>query len=238
MTEFMGFDGYTLTVPVMFGDGVSSASIEPELEVLRGLARNLVGQRVEPAVVEIEGPAVPLTWLKYVINDIKFNTEYRNDDGSRYYAQVDITFFEWRPTALSLTKTNSSATQLLVSASSSNTPTSTSTSVVTSGGVSNGTPQVTYTMPLSGGTYTVRKGDTLQTIAKATLGNANLWKSIAVLNSALPPFAAGPIRDPKSIQIGQVLRMPKGATVTVAGSPADQAISQIISQSYGTMSLP
>lgn len=48
--------------------------------------------------------------------------------------------------------------------------------------------------------YTVKKGDTLKTIAAKQLGNASRWREIAAIN--------GGIRDPKSIKVGQVLRLP------------------------------
>lgn len=236
MTEFMGHDGYTMVVPVRFGDGVSTDSIEPKLEVLRGIARNRVGPRVEPAVVQIDCPAVPLNWLKYVINNIEFKTEYRNNDGSRYYAQVDITFFEWQPTALVLTKTGKSATQLLVSATKASSSGSvatklTSTPVVTPTGIKNGpsSPILANVLP-SSSVYYVKVWDTLESIAKVTLGNANLWKEIANLN-----FVNGhPIRDPKSLKVGQVLRMPVGAKIPKADKnppPAPPNPTGILGQS-------
>lgn len=215
MTEFMGYDGYTMVVPTMFGDGSTRTSIEPQLEVLRGLARNMVGARVEPAVVSITCPIIPMTQLKYVINDMKFNKEYRNNDGSRYYAQVDITFFEWQPTSLVLTKTGKTATQLLAAAtaaSASTNPASslTSTPVLTPTGI-NTTPTSTTTGDVlpSSAVYIVRAGDTLETIAKATLGNANLWSTIG--NMQVPK-----IRDPKSIHVGETLRLPVGAKIPAA----------------------
>jgi hypothetical protein len=220
MTEFMGHDGYTLMVPVRFGDGIRTDSIEPQLEVLRGIARNRVGPRVEPAVVRIDCAAVPLTWLKWVINDMQFKTEYRNNDGSRYYAQIDITFFEWMPTELVLTKTGKSATQLLVSAtpptggppgSLTTTPTVSSTGI----GVTSPSP-ITLHIPLSSSVYIVRKNDTLETIAKVCLGNANQWSEIALLNTT----NGQPIRDPKSIKVGQRLRMPLGAKIPAPPAPS------------------
>lgn len=48
-------------------------------------------------------------------------------------------------------------------------------------------------------TYTVKKGDTLSGIAKWHLGDASKWHAIADLNG---------IRDPRTLQIGQVLRIP------------------------------
>jgi LysM repeat protein len=50
------------------------------------------------------------------------------------------------------------------------------------------------------GTYTVKKGDSLTSIAAKKLGDSKRWKEIADLNG---------IRNPKSIKVGQVLRLPK-----------------------------
>jgi nucleoid-associated protein YgaU len=50
-------------------------------------------------------------------------------------------------------------------------------------------------------TYTVRAGDTLGGIAVRELGSFNRWHDIADLNG---------IRDPNSLRIGQVLRLPVG----------------------------
>ncbi|MFC8124645.1 N-acetylmuramoyl-L-alanine amidase [Streptomyces sp. NPDC057302] len=49
-------------------------------------------------------------------------------------------------------------------------------------------------------TYTVRKGDTLSTIARAKLGDAARWREIAKLNN-LP--------DPDELKVGQKLKLPK-----------------------------
>jgi hypothetical protein len=48
-------------------------------------------------------------------------------------------------------------------------------------------------------TYTVRSGDTLSSIAAHQLGDASRWREIATLNN---------LRDPDSIKVGQVLRLP------------------------------
>jgi hypothetical protein len=47
--------------------------------------------------------------------------------------------------------------------------------------------------------YVVKAGDTLSSIAASILGDYNKWRDIAKLND---------IRDPKSIRVGQKLRMP------------------------------
>ncbi|MEV0113291.1 LysM domain-containing protein [Streptomyces sp. NPDC050844] len=49
-------------------------------------------------------------------------------------------------------------------------------------------------------TYTVRKGDTLRSIAAAKLGDRNRWDEIADLNN---------LKDADEIAIGQKLKLPK-----------------------------
>ncbi|MFH8797046.1 N-acetylmuramoyl-L-alanine amidase [Streptomyces sp. NPDC017941] len=49
-------------------------------------------------------------------------------------------------------------------------------------------------------TYTVRKGDTLSSIAASKLGDGNRWREIADLNS---------LKDPDAIAPGQKLKLPK-----------------------------
>lgn len=53
--------------------------------------------------------------------------------------------------------------------------------------------------PSGAGTYTVKRGDTLSVIAQHVLGNSARWHEIADLNG---------IRDPRRLQVGQVLRLP------------------------------
>ena len=47
-------------------------------------------------------------------------------------------------------------------------------------------------------TYTVKKGDTLWTIAQKQLGNGNKWQDIAKINN---------ISNPNKLQVGQVLKL-------------------------------
>ena len=53
----------------------------------------------------------------------------------------------------------------------------------------------------TGKTYTVKSGDTLSKIAKATYGDASEWKKIQAANADL-------IRDPDKIQVGWTLKLP------------------------------
>lgn len=56
--------------------------------------------------------------------------------------------------------------------------------------------------PIGGSTYTVKSGDTLETIAAATLGKKSAWKQIVEANPGL---------QPTSLRIGQVLAIPGGS---------------------------
>jgi nucleoid-associated protein YgaU len=62
-------------------------------------------------------------------------------------------------------------------------------------------PQGSRTDPASG-TYVVKRGDTPATIANQQLGDAARWTEIAQANPGL---------EARSLRIGQVLRLPKGA---------------------------
>lgn len=59
-------------------------------------------------------------------------------------------------------------------------------------------PTVSPSVP---GQYTVRAGDTLSSIARTQLGNAQRWEEIARLNGIQPPYG---------LRVGQVLRLPQG----------------------------
>ncbi len=55
--------------------------------------------------------------------------------------------------------------------------------------------------PVGGNTYTVKAGDTLETIAAATLGKKSAWKEIVEANPGLKPTA---------LRVGQTLAIPGG----------------------------
>ncbi len=57
--------------------------------------------------------------------------------------------------------------------------------------------------PIGGNTYTVKSGDTLESIAASTLGKKSAWKQIVEANPGLQPTA---------LRIGQVLAIPGGSS--------------------------
>lgn len=64
--------------------------------------------------------------------------------------------------------------------------------------------------PAGGSTYTVKAGDTLETIAAATLGKKTAWKQIVEANPGLKPTA---------LRIGQVIAIP-GVSAAATAAPA------------------
>jgi nucleoid-associated protein YgaU len=70
--------------------------------------------------------------------------------------------------------------------------------------------------PAAGADYVVQKGDTLEGIARAKLGDGQKWKSIVELNPGLKP---------ESLKIGQTIKLPAGASAgsEVAAKPAAPA---------------
>lgn len=66
--------------------------------------------------------------------------------------------------------------------------------------------------------YVVKKGETLSSIALATLGSTRRWEEIAALNGNL---------EPSRLRVGQTIRLPKGAVFAVGAeqpkAPAAQA---------------
>lgn len=67
---------------------------------------------------------------------------------------------------------------------------------------------------VGGSTYTVKSGDTLESIAAATLGKRSAWKQIVDANPGLKPTA---------LRVGQTLQIPGGSAAAPAVPPAPAA---------------
>ena len=74
--------------------------------------------------------------------------------------------------------------------------------------------------------YTVKKGDTLHSIAKARLGDAKRWKEIVELNKNNPTCLGGHCRSDSSLIVKKtVLRLPgKGVTYTSTTLPGIEGV--------------
>lgn len=171
ITHWLGQDGYELTVPVVFDGFAEDRSVEQGIARLEQLGRRGAGDE-HPPVVEIDGP-LPHTDLPWVIQDVAWGAQDRREDGRRVRQHAVITFWEHIDPDLTVDKRQRSAAHQSQDRN----------------GHKGGSHK----------TYTVKRGDTLSSIAARKLGNANRWRAIADLNN---------IRDPRNIRIGQVLRLP------------------------------
>jgi LysM repeat protein len=178
--EYQGVQPYTLTLPVVFDGFANGISVEGPVEILRSMMRNRVGVRNEPAVVKVSGACVPLSWLSWVIQNLEWGDHDRSDTGILVRAFVTVTLYQYL--AGDVLVGPAAAAQARATAVQASTATS-------------GTPAA----PASSKTYTVKSGDTLSGIAAKLLGDPNRWHDIANLNG---------IRDPRTLQVGQVLRLP------------------------------
>lgn len=176
LTEWDGYDPIVLTLPVLFDRFREGGSVEYEVERLRRMMRVPQGPRREPAVVQVVSPAVPLPDLRYVIQSMVPTVELRRRDGARTRAAFDMTLIEYV------------AADVLVAVKK---PTPAATVAAK--------PPAPGAPPKAARTYTVKRGDTLGSIAARLLGKSSRYKEIAALNG---------IRDPNRISVGQVLKLP------------------------------
>jgi hypothetical protein len=177
MTEWAGYDPYTMDIPIVFDGFLDDASVESSIASLYWLMRTPVGSRHEPAVVTISGP-VPLTNLRWVINSIApatdADSEIRDELGRRIRFTATVTLLEHVPGNVLVAHKKSPAKHHKASKGRKGHTTSTRS-------------------------YTVKRGDTLGSIAARLLHSSTKWHEIAKLNG---------IRDPNHIKVGQKLKIP------------------------------
>jgi LysM repeat protein len=224
MTEFMGPDPYQMIVPIIFGNGLDiTLNIDPTTEILRGIQRNPVGPRDEPAVVTIKGQLLPpLAALRWVIQDFEPTVEMRSVQGVRYYAAYTLTLNQYEPTDLTVAAGSSSPGNLSPAeqvAQSAVLQSSGTLATTTAAGTRAPVPDYI--------TYTVKNGDTLVSIARRLMGSTpDGWQQIQQLNG---------IRDPATIKPGQVIKIP-AANVGPPPTPAEAVAITAAggSKGYGT----
>lgn len=195
MTTWDGQDPISMAVPIIIDEFFTGNSVEGQCNTILGWLRNPTGPG-QPPVLKLSGP-VPLTDRLWVLNDIAWTSEERREsDGQRTRVLLTLTFLEYVPGEyLVSVKTTPAAAAVIRSVSSSTAVAATpvaSTVSPTGSAPAPSTPPSTWT-------YTVRSGDTLASIAQKQLLDATKWGVIADMNG---------IRDPRSIKVGQVLKMP------------------------------
>lgn len=160
-TEWTSQNPYAMSLPIMFDGFAEDRSVEAEIEVLRRIMRVPLPPRNEPAVVKVEGP-VPMTRLRWVIQDMAAGPEIRREDGQRIRANFVLSLVEYVPVDLLIQTKASPAAAAQQRAQTSGAPTSSKT-------------------------YTVKAGDTLGGVAQWHLGDRNRWPEIAKLNGIRDP---------------------------------------------------
>lgn len=149
VTQWVGAGLAKTTVVLWLSRWTEQASIEPDLDVLDGLAP--LDPDTEPPRVTVTGaPGVPST-IRWVVQSVAVAERLRLPDGSTSRAQVTVELLEYRPGDVVIAR--QSATKRSQ--------------------VRNGTPAKSKPR-----TYTVRKGDTLAAIASRLLGKSSRWTEI------------------------------------------------------------
>lgn len=170
LVDWTGVEPYRLMFGLMLDEwGDGPADVEQECLNIERMARPGPQNQRPPTLTITEGE-LPHMNLTYVIESLDWGDCIRQrETGKRLRAVCGLTLLSLNDAAPS-----SPAAAARASAASR-------------GGVAH---------PLR---YTVKKGDTLSSIAAANYGSASQWHQIAAANN---------IRDPKALKIGQVLKLP------------------------------
>lgn len=184
--EFTGITPFGLRISAVDSKSTSERSIEAELYRFEDGIVTPKGPRREPPIVRLEGPGLNtiIRTHRWVLTKIIPGREERNPDGTRNLAFMELEFLEYVEATGITTVAQSQAMAAADRAVARRDPAPTTPS---------GSPAP------STRTYTVKRGDTLGAIATRELGSYKRWREIADLNG---------IRDPRRLQIGQVLRLP------------------------------
>jgi hypothetical protein len=182
-TEWIDYGPFELTMSLIL-DGYGSAlgapqSIEAAVAAVESWETPVPGSAPPlPPVLTVTGP-VPHNELSWVVQKLVWKEAIRDPvTRVRYQQNFDVVLWQYLPPAI----TTSAPTYTPVSAFQAGTPN-------TAGVV----PSVT------GSTYTVKAGDTLQSIAAAIYRSYGYWTLLANANA---------IRDPNRLTVGQVLTVP------------------------------
>lgn len=182
-TEWLDFYPFVMTMDLLLdgGTGMEPQSVEPGCSFLESLEEPVVGSVPPlPPIVTVAGP-VPHTDLFWVVSRLSFNGgdggAIRNAAGIRTQQSVTLELTQYSP-SLAISSGVSPAQAAALAA---------------------GTTAGQAVVIPTGSTYTVKSGDTLQSIAATVLLNTSLWISLAILNGL--SFSA-------ILDSGQLLQLP------------------------------
>lgn len=175
VTEYSGREPGTYALAAVLSYADIDRSIESLIIDMEVKLANPKPPRGEPPVVQIRGGGIPPldAITPWVLTSIDYDgEEIRLPDGPRTMAEFTMNFIEYVPSRLTIGTGSTKSVAAQASAAS------------TTKAASN---------------YTVKSGDTLQTIAARVLGNQARWAEIGTLNG---------IRDPRNVTVGQTIRLP------------------------------
>ena len=209
-TEWLDYSPFALSFQFILdgGEGLTPNLVEDAIAEMESWELPAPGG-IEPPKIAILGP-VPHNDLFWVVTSIRWKEAYRDPaTGGRFQQMGEISFLEYSPSSVTL-QANASPAAAAQQRQTAAAPAS--------------TPSVAAAAPAqkppaaSGRTYTVRAGDTLSGIAAAQLGNAGLWTQIASLNN---------IRDPRTLQAGQVLKLPAASPALPTGGAVGLSVASV-----------
>lgn len=162
LTEWEGYDPHTMAIPFLLDGFSTDRSVEPQVEVLRQMARKQGGLFNEPAKVVVEGACIPLgSWRRWVIADVTPDTQIRSSRTSqliRYGGVINLLEYVLSDVIVGGPTASPAAAAAARNQSAS-----------------------------SNSVYTAAAGETLSTIAAKKLGDAKRWPEIATLNGIRDP---------------------------------------------------
>lgn len=178
ITEWTGRSPISIDIPILLDGFDNNDSVESDVRALYAMMDKPEGKRDEPPIIRLGGQfPIPFKGRDWVINGIAPGAEERrHKDGHRTRAFFTVTVLEHVPGDVIVVHKSSPAKKHQQKSKDDG---------------ERWTSRPT--------TYTVKRGDTLQSIAAKVLGDQKRWHDIKDLNN---------LRDPKSIKVGQKLKMP------------------------------
>jgi hypothetical protein len=177
-TTFTGEEPWTCKLSIIF-DAWPDGDVEELIRLVEDRMHR-PEDRSEPDLLKLVGPAMSHADLVWVLESVDDSGEcQRRSDGRRSRQALTLNFLEYVPAEI-IVQQKSPAAAAAARAESAQVSTGTGAAV-------------------PGKTYTAKSGDTLSRIAASQLGNANRWQELANLNG---------IRDPRTLKVGQVLKLP------------------------------
>ena len=199
-TEWVDYGPYTLTVSLIldgYGAPGGPVSVDAAVAMVETWELPPAGTTPpQPPVLKVTGP-VPHNDLQWVVQTLTWKEAIRDPASQvRWQQNLDLVLLEYRPPQIT--------TQAAVPSTA--TPAAAARANAAS----------------AGSTYTVKSGDTLQTIANAIYGSYGYWTLLANANA---------LRSPTAVTVGQVLTVPAKTLVPPPLSPVNGTNYRILTGS-------